>query len=630
MNDAFQELFDAVRRACSPAAWSRGVELQRAGAVHFDRSDDEEVVFRIAARGGMISRVVQLFPEDRDWECECAGPDHGCEHAAAAVITWRRTIEAGKDLKTAGSEHGRVGYRFSREGNDLALERVIVVGETSRPLETTLAAVATGRVAGPRFVASQADLAVELALETHRRGKLERRVIPTLFARLAHCPDVKLEGRDVEVSAEPVTPLAMLEDQGDGFRLSIVEDPSVREAFSNGVARCGRTLRPFGELKLTGRELHELPRGRYFGSDSVAELVTEVIPDLRKRVPLEIRTERLPDTEHIPPRIHLETRREGRELEVMATLVYGDPPQGRVDAGRLVHLGGAVPARDEARERKLLQRLRRELSLTPGVRVTFEGEEAVAFTSRLERWRGRVPDAAADQFRLAAPLVPRLHASASDFEIEFESLAGAGEATSGGARRADPEEVIRAWSAGESLVPLLEGGWAPLPADWLARYGHRIADLLAARRERGELPRSSLPELARLCEELDQPAPAEFHDLARALEDFTGIPAATLPADLTAELRSYQRTGVDWLVFMRDAGLGALLADDMGLGKTLQALCGLDGRALVVAPTSVLHNWVEEARRFRPGLRVAVYHGPGRAIDREADLTLTTLSLIHI
>ena len=54
-------VFEEVRAACTPVIWSRGVELQRAGAVQFDRSDDEEVVFRIAARGGMISRAVQLF-----------------------------------------------------------------------------------------------------------------------------------------------------------------------------------------------------------------------------------------------------------------------------------------------------------------------------------------------------------------------------------------------------------------------------------------------------------------------------------------------------------------------------------------------------------------------------------------
>ena len=40
--------------------------------------------------------------------------------------------------------------------------------------------------------------------------------------------------------------------------------------------------------------------------------------------------------------------------------------------------------------------------------------------------------------------------------------------------------MVRAWQEGLGLVPLEGGGWAPLPADWLAKHGHRLADLLAA------------------------------------------------------------------------------------------------------------------------------------------------------
>ena len=60
--------------------------------------------------------------------------------------------------------------------------------------------------------------------------------------------------------------------------------------------------------------------------------------------------------------------------------------------------------------------------------------------------------------------------------------------------------------------------------------------------------------------------------LSLLLEGFAGIPQAPLPEALASRLRDYQRRGVNWLVFLRDAGLGALLADDMGLGKTLQVL----------------------------------------------------------
>ena len=64
MTDTFQALFEAVRAACSPGAWSRGVELTRASAVIGERGGEDEVVFRVSIRGGMISHTVRLFPED--------------------------------------------------------------------------------------------------------------------------------------------------------------------------------------------------------------------------------------------------------------------------------------------------------------------------------------------------------------------------------------------------------------------------------------------------------------------------------------------------------------------------------------------------------------------------------------
>ncbi|RIK99772.1 MAG: helicase, partial [Proteobacteria bacterium] len=168
-----------------------------------------------------------------------------------------------------------------------------------------------------------------------------------------------------------------------------------------------------------------------------------------------------------------------------------------------------------------------------------------------------------------------------------------------------------------------------------ARFGREIADLLEARDANGALPRAALPAAARLADALSLPRP-DLGALAALVDDFAGIPEAPLPPDLGATLRVYQRAAVDWLVFLRDAGLGALLADDMGLGKTLEVLCALRPRApggagtLVVAPTSVLFNWANEARRFRPALRTALYHGPDRSLDPRADLTLTSYALLRL
>ena len=89
------------------------------------------------------------------------------------------------------------------------------------------------------------------------------------------------------------------------------------------------------------------------------------------------------------------------------------------------------------------------------------------------------------------------------------------------------------------------------------------------------------------------------------------------PSGFEGTLRAYQRRGFSWLLFMRRLGLGACLADDMGLGKTVQTLAALLAlleqgqlqRALLVCPTSVLGNWLAEAKRFAPTLPVLLFHG---------------------
>jgi len=616
-------LFDAIRGACTSAVWSRGVELVRAGAVSVDAESEGEISLRVATRGGLVSRTVVLAPGIGGFECDCGSGEEVCEHVAAAAIALRR---AGSDPRSlaAAEAPGRIGYRLTRDGGGLALERVITTAKGEHRLTSTLAAVAEGRVPGPSFAAAQADLAVERALGSRLRGPLPRGLLLSLLPRLAACADVRLDGEPVRASTQPVGLVGRVEDAGPGFRLLLGSDAAVEETFDETVALAGGELRPLAASRLTGRELEQLSRGRVFAPGEVAELVTEVLPALSDRVAIEIRTQRLPRTVREAPRLRLEVSRESDALAVLPTLVYGDPPIARVDAGRLVPLAGTVPLRDEAAELELTRRLSRELGLAPGFRERFTGERAMALAARLPGFGAELRGDAHRGFRLAPALSPRLTVLDAGFDLDFATE------LDGSSRRADPAGVLRAWRGGESLVPLLEGGFAPLPAEWLERLGHRVADLLAARGRDGSLPRCALLDLARLCDDLGQPRPAASDALRAAIEGFAGIPPAELPADLAATLRSYQRRGVDWLGWLRDAGLGALLADDMGLGKTLQALCVLRGRTLVVSPTSVLHNWADEIARFRPGLRTCLYHGPGRALDPRADVTLTSYALLRL
>ncbi|MHC4992551.1 MAG: DEAD/DEAH box helicase [Planctomycetota bacterium] len=128
--------------------------------------------------------------------------------------------------------------------------------------------------------------------------------------------------------------------------------------------------------------------------------------------------------------------------------------------------------------------------------------------------------------------------------------------------------------------------------------------------------------------------------------DSLQMPRVKQPQRLQGELRPYQESGLSWLVFLDQLGLGACLADDMGLGKTVQLITllqherqegspGAIGPTLLLVPTSLIGNWTREIERFAPELRVHVQHGPDRPVGehfativRDCDVVITTYGLV--
>ena len=136
--------------------------------------------------------------------------------------------------------------------------------------------------------------------------------------------------------------------------------------------------------------------------------------------------------------------------------------------------------------------------------------------------------------------------------------------------------------------------------------------------------------------------------LEQTLEKLRSPGAASTVPGLCAELRPYQSRGVEWLNFVTGLGLGACLADDMGLGKTIQVLGALlqwreahplAPPALLVLPASLLGNWIAEARRFSPSLRLLALHpsvsqqGTLSGVEKpgalsKTDIVLTTYGML--
>jgi superfamily II DNA or RNA helicase len=623
----------AVRKATLPAIWSQGVKLAREKAVaRVPGASDGEVTLRVRAPGHAIAPTVTLYVDDDEWSCDCGGKVDPCPHVAAAAIAVAQGDVAASDASARPDEEpARIAYRLGRRERKLTLARAIVEGDGK---ETRIGASMTSDLAKGRLpgglTPTHEDLLVDRILGSPAREFLPLGRIADLFGAIASASDVTFEGKPIKVSGAPVLPRAVVVDaQGGGFILRMEKDPAVTEVVAMGVARCGDTLRPLGETPTTGEWLERLPLSRTFGSRDVAELVGKVIPELEKKVPVEVRSTKLPKKQRdARPRIAMDLTHAGHTLSVLPVLVYGDPPIARVDGDAVVPLAGDVPIRKRDEERALVARLRDKLNLVPGRRVDFDGSEAARFAARLRTWQEEVGDTSHAAVFAGKPLAARIAFDAGTLDIVFHTT-GAGEGDEG-EKRADAATVIRAWQDGLDLVPLDGGGWAPLPASWLAKHGHLVADLLAARDTEKKLAASALPDLAALAKVLEQPVPLGVDKLQPLLGAFEKIPRAALPSDLAATLRPYQHVGVDWLSFLRDASLGAVLADDMGLGKTLQTIAVMKGRVLVVCPRSVVFNWAEEIARFRPSLRIATYHGPDRALDPRADVTLTTYAVLRL
>ena len=105
----------------------------------------------------------------------------------------------------------------------------------------------------------------------------------------------------------------------------------------------------------------------------------------------------------------------------------------------------------------------------------------------------------------------------------------------------------------------------------------------------------------------------EFRHLAHDLTHPEDFPMTAL--NIKADLRDYQKKGIQWLQMLHHYGFGGILADDMGLGKTLQAIAFLssqlqeNSRVLILAPSGLIYNWADEFKKFAPNLDVAVVHG---------------------
>jgi hypothetical protein len=185
-------------------------------------------------------------------------------------------------------------------------------------------------------------------------------------------------------------------------------------------------------------------------------------------------------------------------------------------------------------------------------------------------------------------------------------------------------ELLEALRRGEEMVKLGDGTFGFLPEEWLRRIG-MFAGMGTPTEGHIRFRRSQAGLLDALLAAQPEVSFDEVFSVARdELRSFQSIAPLPQPEGFVGRLRDYQREGVGWMDFLRRFSFGGCLADDMGVGKTAQVLALLESRrelrasgremgpSLVVVPRSLLFNWMQEAERFTPQLRVLDYTGLSR------------------
>ncbi len=234
----------------------------------------------------------------------------------------------------------------------------------------------------------------------------------------------------------------------------------------------------------------------------------------------------------------------------------------------------------------------------------------------------------------------------------------------------DLKKIVELWRRNEKAVELKSEdgksnqGVAVIDQDWISRFApilnrllntsngkdgkiskKEIENAVAEEEEKSQALRVDRFQIGLLSEleaiATERTSDDEWKKSLTRIYSFKGLKKQRVPKEIKGELRDYQKEGVNWLCFLHDFGFGGILADDMGLGKTLQTLAFLSIMKkkrsklpnLVIAPTSVVTNWMAEVQKFVPHFQAVLLHGQKRKEHYKeascADLIITTYGLLQ-
>lgn len=235
------------------------------------------------------------------------------------------------------------------------------------------------------------------------------------------------------------------------------------------------------------------------------------------------------------------------------------------------------------------------------------------------------------RFNLNKPVISvNLKSDIDWFDIEIE--------VSFGNQKVSLKDIQKSIIKKTNYVTLGDGTIGILAEEWINKFENYF--------KTGEIKKNSIQIsnyqfgiINELYEEMENKPTflQELYDKKKQLQNIIEIEEIAIPKGIKAKLRDYQHHGLNWMAFLHKNQLGGCLADDMGLGKTLQTIAFLQYLkntdkskvpSLIIAPTSLIFNWMAEIEKFCPTLKIQPFVGASRATNTDGfkkfDLIIST------
>jgi non-specific serine/threonine protein kinase len=466
--------------------------------------------------------------------------------------------------------------------------------------------------------------------------------------------------RPITFASEPAVPFLKVSKSGKKFKVALCWQPDAPEDVQQQFEMLNSAMVLSGDTLYLVDTIEQISIVELFAPDGKMEIdaaewpafLEEKLVPWKKQLQIEFPEAIVKLLEDVPVQFRLYMYEQGESLHLKPAFVYGNIEARMGDAVELIEARNGnveIIRRDTVRETEfcnMLQALHENMLFSMREKQFYIHSKNVLksswspnFNEKMQEW-----DVALFGYDNLKNLkvnrnVPEARISISSNIDWFETTLN----IAFGEQTVTIADVKKALARKENFVKLPDGTIGILPEQMLQKFTllTKMGEVDGNKLKVKKIHFSILDELLTEVDEesLQEELEAKKETLDRIIDnDYTNIQA---PEQLKSILRPYQLAGFQWLMFLKEAGWGGILADDMGLGKTVQTLSWLyhyksqhpQARFLVVCPTTLTYNWEKEIQKFTPDMRALIHHGPKRASSpnafRDIDVIITSYGTIR-